>query len=124
METRFTDWKYPWFNMKGDTKYGWRCSHPEHLKLGKNTDIGYGTYLMSKYGIEIGENTQIGGNCLVYSKNTENETQGPVTIGRDCLIGSFCLILPNSRIPDGARMKAYSIWSKSGLVETWRSKVK
>lgn len=72
---------------------------------------------MSKYWIYIGENTQFGGNCLVYSMNTINNTQGPVVIGRDCKIGSFCLILPNSIIPDGTTMKAYDIWKEHGIIK-------
>lgn len=106
------NWVYPVFDSNGDTKYGWRCSHPENLKLGKNTDIGYGSYLMSKNGIEIGENTQLGGSVFVYSSNTENKTEGRVVIGKNCLIGSFCLILPGSVIPDGTKVRAYSIWKQ------------
>jgi len=98
------------FGRNGMTRYGWRCSYPDGLTLGRNTDIGCYSYLMAKEGITIGENTQIGSHCSIYSVNTENNTKGPVFIGKDCLIGSFCLILPGSVIPDGTKLRAYSIW--------------
>jgi acetyltransferase-like isoleucine patch superfamily enzyme len=103
-----TGWAYE--NKVFGQKYGWRCQHPAGLKLGENTDVGCFTYMNAKYGIEIGDNTQIGSHCSIYSDNTENNTHGKVIIGKDCLIGSFCLILPNSVIPDGTKLKAYSIW--------------
>lgn len=98
------------FDRDGWTRYGWRCQHHEKLTLGRNTDIGCFSYLNAKHGIVIGENTQIGSHCSVYSVNTENNTQGAVVIGKECLIGSFCLILPGSVIPDGTKLRAYSIW--------------
>ena len=91
-------------------QYGWRCQHSDGLKLGRNVDIGCFTYLNAKYGIEIGDNTQIGSHVSIYSVNTENHTQGKVVIGKDCLIGSFGLILPGSVIPDGTKLRAYSVW--------------
>lgn len=119
---RFKNWKKPYLDNNGwaypdsdrvpyhETRYGWRCQNPEGLKLGNNIDVGCFTYMNAKYGIEIGDNTQIGSHCSIYSINTENNTQGKVIIGKDCLIGSFCLILPNSVIPDGTKLRAYSIW--------------
>lgn len=114
---RFEEWEYPWFDECGfaydsdltQRPYGWRCQYSEELKLGKNVDIGCFTYMNAKFGVEIGENTQIGSHCSIYSENTENGTYGKVVIGKDCMIGSFCLILPNTIIPDGSRIRAYSI---------------
>ena len=125
MERRFKNWKKPHFDKNGWAypneisntyqefqhlqRYGWRCQNPEGLKLGNNTDVGCFTYMNAKYGIEIGDNTQIGSSCSIYSNNSQNNTNGPVKIGKDCLIGSHSLILPSSIIPDGTKIKAYSI---------------
>jgi len=127
---RFENWKKPEFDLYGwaygkkytkqnpDTgfeyetygfPYNWLCQHHSNLILGNNTDIGFGTYINAKFGVEIGENTQIGSHVSIYSENTENDTQGKVIIGKNCMIGSFCLILPNAVIPDGSKIKAYSV---------------
>ena len=90
-------------------KYGWRVSFPISLWLGERTDIGFGTYIQAKYGVTIGDETQIGGHCLIYSYDSIGDRRGPVIIGRACKIGSFSLILPGAVIPDGTFIKAHSI---------------
>ena len=118
---RFKNWKKPKFDVDGwsytnDTPmrigrglYGWRCQHPDKLILGNNVDIGCFTYMNAKYGIEIGDNVQIGAHCAIYSENTENETTGKVVIGDNSLIGSYTLILPNTVIPPNSKIRARSI---------------
>ena len=91
------------------TQYGWRCQYPDNLKLGKNVDIGCFTYLNSRYGIEIGDNVQIGAHCAIYSDNTENGTKGKVVIGENSMIGSYTLILPNVVILPNSKIPARSI---------------
>ena len=90
-------------------KIGYRCQYPDNLKLGKNVDIGCFTYLNARYGIEIGDNVQIGAHCAIYSDNTENNTHGKVIIGEGSLIGSYTLILPNATIPPNSKIRARSI---------------
>ena len=106
---RFKNWKKPVFDWDGWTKYGWRCQHPEGLELGDKVDIGCFTYINALKGVYIGDNTQIGSHCSIYSVNTENNTEGCVFIGDDVLIGSYCLILPFAYIESGSKIKAYSI---------------
>lgn len=126
MQERFKEWKSPLFDEDGYAypnhwvnkhtpkvhyinPYGWRCQYHENLKLGKNVDIGCFTYMNAKYGIEIGDNVQIGAHCAIYSDNTENQTHGSVNIGEGSLIGSYTLILPNVTIEPGSKIKARSI---------------
>jgi len=106
---RFKKWERPKIDEEGWTKYGWRCQHPEGLSMGEKVDIGCFTYMNAKHGIIIEDDVQIGSHCSIYSDNTENNTHGPVVIGKGALIGSHCLILPNSRILPGAKIRAYSI---------------
>jgi len=80
--------------------------------MGRNVDIGCFTYMNAKHGIVIEDDVQIGSHCSIYTDNTENKTHGPVLIGKGSLIGSFCLILPGSRIPPGTKLRAYSIWKQ------------
>lgn len=112
---RFLNWQPPLFDAEGwaynkdGKKYGWRCQHPDGLKLGKNVDIGCFTYINAKYDVEIGDNTQIGAHCAIYSINTENKTHGKITIGNNVLIGAYTLILPSIMITSGTKIKARSI---------------
>ena len=113
--SRFKQWASPLFDVNGwamsdyGTKYGWKCDYNNNLRLGKYTDIGCFTYMNAKHGIEIGNHTQIGAHCAIYSKNTENETKGKVIIGKNCMIGSYTLILPNVVILDDSKIRARSI---------------
>lgn len=114
---RFKNWEKPWFDELGfayDSEltkrpYGWRCQHPENLKLGNKVDIGCYTYLNARHGILIGDNVQIGSHCSIYSDNTENNTRGLVVIEEGSLIGSHSLILPGAFIPANSKIRAYSI---------------
>ncbi len=106
---RFKSWTPPTFDKYGWTKYGWRCQHFKRLVLGERVDIGCFTYMNAKYGLDIGDNVQIGSHCSIYSINTENDTYGKVVIGEGALIGSHCLILPNAVIKPFAKVRAYSI---------------
>jgi len=106
---RFKNWKKPVFDADGWTKYGWRCQNYTGLKLGDKVDIGCFTYINAKYGIEIGDNVQIGSHCAIYSDNTENNTHGPVVIEDNVLIGSYTLILPNTIIKKNSKIRARSV---------------
>lgn len=105
-------WKKPKFkHVVGDlykTKWGWYVTCPKHLSLGKNTDIGIGTYINARYGVEIEDDVQIGSNCSIYSHNTINETKGPIFIGKGAKIGSYSLVLPNTIIYRHEFIKARS----------------
>lgn len=90
------------------TKWNWLVSYPEGLALGK-VDIGAFTYINARFGVEIGNNVQIGSHCSIYSHNTENNTQGKVIIEDGARIGSHSLILPNAHIYKNQKIKAYSI---------------
>lgn len=102
-------WKKPSIKHMVETKWGWRVGHPEGLKLGKNVDIGCGCYINARYGVSIGDNVQIGGNTLIYSHNTINNTKGRVVIGSNARIGAHALILPGAVIKKGEFVKAYEI---------------
>lgn len=87
-------WEYPEFDEYGFTKYGWICSKHYNLKLGKNTDIGYGTFIDASDLVIIGDNVLIGSHCSIYTHNTITPMKGSVIIGKGAKIGSYSLILP------------------------------
>lgn len=104
-------WKKPNPKHLIPTKWGWTVAHPGGLRIGVGTDIGNGTYINARYGVVIGDNVQIGGNCCIYSDNTINGTKGQVVIKPDTKIGAFSLILPNTTLE--GFYEAYSIVYKS-----------
>jgi acetyltransferase-like isoleucine patch superfamily enzyme len=112
---RFAKWKMPTIRKDGSTAYGWRV-HPKHrdkLMLGKNTDIGFGTYIQSQYGVEIGDDVQIGSHCAIYSVSTIDETMGKVTIGKGARIGTHSTVMPGVTIGAGATVGAYSFVTRN-----------
>jgi acetyltransferase-like isoleucine patch superfamily enzyme len=110
MSDRFDDWHPPEIRPDGSTVYGWQV-HPKYvanLKLGSHTDIGFGTYLQPQYGIEIGDEVQIGSHCVIYSASTIDGTHGKVTIGKGAKIGTHSSIMPGVTIGEGAIVGAHS----------------
>jgi len=126
MSERFSEWKKPYIDRQGwaypdyhsspyNLAYGWRCQHPDGLKLGDRVDIGCFTYMNAYCGIIICDDVQIGSHCSIYSHDTENNKKGSVVIGKGALIGSHSTILPGAKIPDKKKIPAYSlIYEKYG----------
>ena len=102
-------WKKPKIKHNITTKYGWRVAYPKNFKLGKYTDIGFGTYINARYGVIIEDNVQIGGGCHIYSHNTINDTKGLILIQEGAKIGAHCVILPNVCIEANKLIKAGSV---------------
>ncbi len=107
--TRFEDWEPPTFDDQEMTKWGWKCSHPELLYIGKNVDVGAFCYLQSQEGIVLEDDVQIGGGVKIYSVNTIDGTNGMVTIKRNARIGANSVILPGVTIGEDAVVGALSL---------------
>ncbi len=104
---KFKTWIQPKIEDRVPTKYGWVCFHPEKLKLGKMTDIGYGCFLNAQEGITIGDYVQLGPYVTLTSANTINDTYGKINIMRHAVIGAYTLILPNVTIGEGAKIGSH-----------------
>jgi acetyltransferase-like isoleucine patch superfamily enzyme len=105
----------PTIRKDGSTVFGWHV-HPKHrskLLLGRNTDIGFGTYIQAECGVEIGEAVQIGSHCAIYSVSTIDKKRGKVTIGKGAMIGTHSTVMPGVTIGAGAIVSAYSFVTKS-----------
>jgi len=109
MVNRFKHWKKPKIKDRVPTKYGWVVYHPEKLKLGKMTDIGYGTFINAQEGVEIGDYCQFGPYCVITSANTINNTYGKIVIMRNAVVGTHTTILPSVTIGEGAKVGAYCL---------------
>ena len=87
-------WKKPEIKDGIPTIYGWIVQHPENLKLGNFTDIGFGTYINASYDIIIEDEVMIGSHCSIYSLNTIDSTYGEIIIKKNAKIGAGSVILP------------------------------
>jgi len=109
LSKRFKNWQYPEIREGKDTKWGWRVSHVDGLKLGKDTDIGYGCYIQAEKGVEIGDRVQVGAHTAIYSVSTiQGRREGKVIIEQDAEIGAHCLILPGVTIGKGAFVRVFT----------------
>ena len=109
---RFKSWEAPKFDEKGKTEWGWICQHNERLDLGKLTDIGAFTYINAKHGVQIGELTQVGSHCSIYTESTIDDKKGEVRIGNNARIGSHSVIMPGVTIGKNSVVGAFSFVNK------------
>ena len=108
MEERFTDWRAPEIEHGVPTKYNWVVQYPDGLKLGYRSDVGAFTYINAKYGVEIGEEVQIGSHCSIYSVSTIDEKTGPVVLRKNARIGTHSTIMPGVTVGENAVVGAMS----------------
>lgn len=95
------------------TKYNYIVQYPKKLKLGKDFDIGEFTYINSKYGVEIGDNVQVGSHCSIYSHSTIDSKNGPVILKKNCKVGSHSTIMPNVIVGENSVIAAHSFVNKN-----------
>ncbi len=103
------NWKQPEIVHMKTTEWGWVVAHPDLFKLGKYTDIGYGTYINAKHGVVIEDDVQIGSHVSIYSENSIDDTWGLVVLRDGCMIGSHSIILPGVCIGIDAKVGAFSL---------------
>jgi len=101
-------WKKPFIRHAKPTKYGWIVSHPQKLILGRDTDIGAFSYVQAEEGVSIGDKSQIGSHCSIYSVSTIDGKRGRVVIGRNAKIGSHSVVMPGVTIGENAVVGAMS----------------
>ncbi|MFC8847512.1 MULTISPECIES: acyltransferase [unclassified Micromonospora] len=98
---------------------------PENLVMGEHCWIGENTVLDASGGLEIGDHTSIGLNCLVFTHSSwlanmmlENHPgsdlieRKPVKIGKGCFIGGNSVIMMGVAIGDCATVNPLSVVTK------------
>lgn len=113
MGKQFKKWEYPEFDEKNLTKWNWMCQYHKNLKLGMHVDIGSFTYINAKYGIEIGDNAQIGSHCSIYTISTIDNKKGKVIIKENAKIGTHSTVMPGVTIGKNSIIGAYSFVNKN-----------
>lgn len=105
---RFKKWEGPEIEEGKLTKYNWMVQHKDKLKLGYKTDIGAFTYINAKNGVTIEDQVQIGSHCAIYSISTIDDKEGPVTLKKNCRIGSHSVIMPGVTVGGNSVVGAFS----------------
>lgn len=113
MKPRFTQWTKPQMKEGKLTKWHWVVQHKAKLKLGDQTDIGAFTYINAQNGVTIEDGVQIGSHCSVYSVSTIDDKAGPVTLKRNCKIGSHSVIMPGVTVGKNSVIGAFSFVNKN-----------
>ncbi|RKN35433.1 acyltransferase [Micromonospora musae] len=98
---------------------------PENLVMGEHCWVGENTVLDASGGLEIGDHTSIGLNCLVFTHSSwlanmmlENHSgsdlieRKPVKIGKGCFIGGNSVIMMGVTIGDCATISPLSVVTK------------
>ncbi len=109
---RFKRWEYPQIEDGTLTKYHWLVQHKDRLKLGFKTDIGAFTYINAAEGVIIEDFVQIGSHCAIYSVSTIDQKKGPVTLKKNCKIGSHTVIMPGITVGENSVIGACSFVNK------------
>lgn len=112
MDDRFDNWTAPTIEHNKLTVYNWLVQYPEGLTLGSHTDIGAFTYINAKHGVIIEPDVQIGSHCSIYSVSTIDDKAAPVTLKRNCRIGSHSTVMPGVTIGENAVIGAHSFVNK------------
>lgn len=113
MKSRQKKWQKPVIKHGKLTRYNYIVQYPKNLKLGSGFDIGEFTYINSHYGVEIGDNVQIGSHCAIYSHSTIDSKKGFVVLKKNCKIGTHSTIMPNVTIGENSVVAAYSFVNKN-----------
>ena len=89
------------------------------IKIGKNTTIGYNTFIVSSKSIVIGDNSLIAPFVYIIDDNhqikkgvninQQDHDKSPITIGNDVWIGTKATILKGVNIGDGAVVASGSV---------------
>ena len=111
-EDRFREWKAPVIEEGVATQWHWVVQGVPGLQLGRRTDIGAFTYINARFGVEIGDEVQIGSHCAIYSLSTIDGKQGKVTIGAKACLGSHSVVMPGVSIGENSIIGAFSFVNK------------
>ena len=121
---RFKNWKQPEFDGNGWAfttgqnvydviNFNWLCFHSENMKIGKDVDVGAFTLIQAAYGVELGDDVEIGPHCYICSHSTIDDKKGKVIIKKGAKIGAHSVVMPGVTIGENTIVGALSFVNKS-----------
>jgi acetyltransferase-like isoleucine patch superfamily enzyme len=82
-----------------------RLRYTSHIRLAKGVYLDYGTYLHAcPRGIQIGERSIVMHGAVLHVYNFRNMPQSGISIGKDCLVGEYCVIRGQGGVTIGDRV--------------------
>lgn len=113
-------WRLAGVNLgKGSTLHtGVRVFDPRGIKVGEGTIIGYATFIDGRNLVEIGSNTDLASEVMIYNEEHDSSAadfharSAPVKIGNYVFVGPRAIILPGVTIGEGAVVAAGAVVTK------------
>jgi len=102
MKRSKTEWIAPEFDDIGMTQWGWRVTHRDNFKLGKNVEIGSFSMIDAKNGVTVEDDVKIGFGCIILSHSSIDNKSGQVLLKKNCKIGANSVVMPGVEVGEGA----------------------
>jgi acetyltransferase-like isoleucine patch superfamily enzyme len=102
MKKSKAEWIDPEFDNMGMTQWGWRVTHRDNFKLGKNVEIGSFTMIDAKNGVTVEDDVKIGFGCIILSHSSIDNKSGGVLLKKNCKIGANSVVMPGVVVGEDA----------------------
>ncbi len=102
MKRSKTEWIAPEFDDMGMTQWGWRVTHRDNFKLGKNVEIGSFTMIDARNGVTVEDDVKIGFGCIILSHSSIDNRNGGVLLKKNCKIGANSVVMPDVEVGEGS----------------------
>lgn len=115
-------WAKPVIRHNKWTKYHYLVYYPENLTLGKYVDISQMVYIQARYGVEIGNEVEIGPFTALLSESSIDNKKGKIILKDKAKIGAHSTIMPNVIIGENAIVGAHSFVREGTIIkdnEVW-----
>jgi acetyltransferase-like isoleucine patch superfamily enzyme len=103
------EWIAPEFDDMGMTQWGWRVTHINNFKLGKNVEIGSFTMIDARNGVTIEDDVKIGFGCIILSHSSIDNKNGRVILKKNCKISANSVVMPGVEVGEGAIVGSNSL---------------
>jgi acetyltransferase-like isoleucine patch superfamily enzyme len=109
MKKSKAEWITPEFDAIGMTQWGWRVTHRDNFKLGKNVEIGSFTMIDARNGVTVEDDVEIGFGCIILSYSSIDNKSGRVILKKKCKIGANSVVMPGVEVGEGAIVSSNSL---------------
>jgi acetyltransferase-like isoleucine patch superfamily enzyme len=113
MKRSKTEWIAPEFDDMGMTQWGWRVTHRDNFKLGKNVEIGSFTVIDARNGVTAEDDVKIGFGCIILSYSSIDNKSGRVILKKKCKIGANSVIMPGVEVGEDAIVGSNSLVTRN-----------